>query len=188
MIGKGTYELDPDFCAQKYLSISNHGFNGPKKIAVLIEDMEGFEIDFSGSTLLCHGIMTPIAIVNSRNITLRNLRLKNTALQMMQASVVAHGDGWIDTEPLEDGSLWQIRAGGLYGLCPGVTLAHSVLNIEYNGQTGEIEPGTADNTLDVPADALTFEQLNNGCVRIYGGKRKPPIGNVLVFASSRRLG
>ena len=57
VVEPGVYELDPKLCSQRQLNISNHGHNGPKRIAVVIEDMENFEIDFCGSTLVSMGIM-----------------------------------------------------------------------------------------------------------------------------------
>lgn len=187
IVEPGIYKITPEGCAQKVLNISNHGFNGPKRIGVLIDGMEDFEIDFSGSTLLCDGILQPIAITDSKNITVKNLKIKFTAVQMLQTTVVAHGNGWLDTRPLEDGAKVMLYGNKLLGECAEDTWGTQHLNIEFNGQTGEIAAGTGDNTLGVSVKELTFGYTEEGLLRIYGVKRYAPIGNVLVFYCSRRL-
>ena len=47
---KDTYKIDPNYCFEKCVNISNHGWNGFKRIALLLEDMENVEFDFCGST------------------------------------------------------------------------------------------------------------------------------------------
>ena len=65
-----TYEVYPDSCFERTLFISNHGWNGPKRMAVLLEDMQDVELDFSGSVLRVHGSMTHMGIpILSRSST-----------------------------------------------------------------------------------------------------------------------
>lgn len=187
VVEPGVYKITPEGCAQKVLNISNHGFNGPKRIGVLIDGMEDFEIDFSGATLLCDGIIQPLAITGSKNITVKNLRVKFTVLPMLQATVVVRGDGWVDAKPLEDGARVKLWGNKLLGECAENTWADMDLNIEFNGETGEIEAGTGDNTLGVRAGDVNFEYTGEGLLHVSGIKRCPPIGNVLVFYCSRRL-
>ena len=42
------YNVFPDYCPERCLYISNHGWNGLKRIAVLLENMENVELDFFG--------------------------------------------------------------------------------------------------------------------------------------------
>ena len=58
---KDIYEISPDYCFEKALHVSNHGWNGYKRIIALLEDMEDIELDFSGSTLLAHDVITPFS-------------------------------------------------------------------------------------------------------------------------------
>ena len=62
---KDTYEIAPDYCFERAIHISNHGWNGYKRIIALIEDMEKLELDFSGSTILTHNVIIPFALINS---------------------------------------------------------------------------------------------------------------------------
>lgn len=112
----GVYELDPSFCAERELCISNHGFNGPHRIAVLIENMDDFEIDLGGSRLVLPGEATHIAILSSRRIAVRNVTLEDPQCMAMQVRVVAHGDGYVDTEIMQGGEQFEVRRGEL--ICP----------------------------------------------------------------------
>ena len=71
-IPQGVYKITPDWCAEKSVCISNHGWNGPHRFIALIEDMADLTLDFHGSTLDCEGIITPFAILRSRNIRIEN--------------------------------------------------------------------------------------------------------------------
>ena len=138
------YALDPSFCAERDLCISNHGFNGPHRIAVLIEGRKNFEIDFGGSTLILPGEATHVAILGSEHITLRNLILENPRTMVMQVRVVAHGDGYVDTEVMQGGEQFVVRRGELVCPKPRRTCNYGVeLDVELQGDTGEYQPGTA---------------------------------------------
>ena len=188
VVEPGVYEVDALLCSQRNLAISNHGHNGPKRIAAVIENMEDFEIDFSGSTLVCSGIMTPIAILNSRNITIRNLKLKNPTVPMVECRVTGCGGDYVDVECLHGRENVTLRNGSLFGEYPCSMLAQVNTNIEFDGTTGEIAAGTTDHTLGTPCAELRFEALDENHLRIFGVKRKPPVGNVLVFTCVRRVG
>ena len=142
------YALDPAFCAERDLCISNHGFNGPHRIAVLIEGMKNFEIDFAGSTLCLPGEATHIAILGSEHITLRNFTLENPRTMVMQVRIVAHGDGFVDAEVMQGGEQFVVRHGELVCPKPRRTCNYSIeLDVELRGDTGEYQPGSAAHNL-----------------------------------------
>lgn len=188
-VPKGVYDIRPDYCSERYLCISNHGFNGPKRIAALIEDMSDFEIDFGGSTLVCHGVITPIAVLRSRNIRIRNLTLRNSSTMMLEARVTGHGsDDTVELQPVNGREAFVLKQGRLYAQYLEGTLVPVSTNVEFTGEGGEIAAGTADNTFDVGAEAVTYEDLPDGRMLAHGVRRKPPIGNILVISAARRLG
>lgn len=183
------YEIYPDRCAERDLYISNHGQNGPKRLAVLIEDMQDFELDLNGATLRVHGEMTHIAILRSARVTIKNGYLQNPKTMFMQARVAAHGEDYVDLCPEFGQDQFSIRRGELNILHEySYTYVFVGTNIEFNAETGEMEPGTSDCTLKEYWSKMNVEKLENGNYRVYGGKRKPPIGNVLIINGSRRYG
>lgn len=188
VVEPGVYELDPKLCSQRSLNISNHGHNGPKRIAVVIEEMENFEIDFSGSMLISQGIMTPFALLNSKNITIKNVKLKNPTIPQFECRVIAHGPDYVEVENIHGIENIRLQHGYLYASYPCAMYTPCHTNVEFDGTTGEIAYGTADNTLGVPSRDLYFQQLDDSRLRIFGGLRKPPIGNVLLFNAMCRVG
>lgn len=185
----GEYELDPSFCAERNLCISNHGFNGPHRIAVLIENKEDFEIDFGGSRLILPGEATHIAILASRRVTVRNVTLENPCCMAMQVRVVARGDGYVDTEVMQGGEQFAVRRGELVCPKPRRTCNYGVeLDVELTGDSGEYMPGTADHNLGGLLRDMDCAYLPDGKLRIRGVRRYPPIGNILVISAARRMG
>lgn len=185
----GVYELDPSFCAERELCISNHGFNGPHRIAVLIENMEDFEIDFGGSRLILPGEATHIAILSSRRVAVRNVTLEDPQCMAMQVRVVAHGDGYVDTEIMQGGEQFDVRRGELTCPKPRRSCNYGVeLDVELVGDTGEYMPGTADHNFGARIRDMVCEYLPDGRLRFHGVRRYPPIGNILVISAARRMG
>ena len=184
---KDTYTVTPDRCFERSLNISNHGWNGPKRIAALIEDMTDIELDFSGSTLITPGVITPFAFIRSKGVTVRNVIMENPLTMFMQVKIVAHGDGYVDVLKMHGKEQFRIRKGELmaeYYEC----LFPMDTHIEYKGDTGEIETGTADVTLGTWTADLRAEDMGNDILRLHGVKRYPPIGNILIISAARRLG
>ncbi len=185
---KDTYDVMPDYCFERALHISNHGWNGYKRIALLLEDMENIELDFQDSTLVTHGVMTVAALVNSKNITIKNLTIENPQTGFMQTRVVAHGDGYVDLEKVSGHEQFHIRRDG--ELAYTYYEANFDINcaIEFRTDTGEIEYGTNDFPFEKYTWLMHFEDIGDNKLRIHGVKRYPPIGNIVVFYLTRRLG
>lgn len=185
---KDTYEISPDYCFEKAVHISNHGWNGYKRIIALLENMENVELDFGGSTLLTHDVITPFAIINSKNITVKNVTLENTNICFMQTRVLAHGDGYIELEKMQGADSFFMRHDREFAMKYKESMFIVVSNIEVNPTTGTLEPGTADHTLGEYLWNMRFEDIGGGRLRLHGIKRYPPIGNILIFSAERRLG
>ena len=178
------YELDPAFCAERNLCISNHGYNGPHRIGVLIEQMHDFEIDFAGSTLCMMGEGTHFAILDSRNIRVRNVVLENPENMFMQVRVAAHGDGFVDVTPMNGREQFAIRRQELVCPAPRKTCNYWIeTNIEFTPD-GEIAYGTADHTMGNYIPEMRCEQLADGNLRFYDVRRYPPVGNILIISAS----
>lgn len=185
---KDVYDIDATFCEQRSLNISNHGLNGPKRIAVLVDGMENFEVDFNGSTLVTHGMITPVAIVNGKGIKIKNLRLDNPETLTVQARVLEADENAIKVK-IENGIEQFVFEGGRLYANYGREYMYVRQNtiIEFDGRTGEIAYGTGDATLGNAAQ-LRYERIDDDQVIIRGATRVPTVGNVLILTMYCRCG
>ena len=184
----GVYDIHPERLTERFLCVSNHGQNGPKRIAILMEDMQDFELDLNGAILRAHGEITPIVVLRSSRVTIKNGALQNPKTMFMQARVAAHGDTYVDLFPEFGEEQFTIRRKELVVTHPYTAMQINLLtNIEFNGETGEMEPGTSDRTMG-SWNNMDVERLENGHLRVHGVTRKPPIGNALIITAPRRFG
>ncbi len=188
LVEPGVYELDPKFCAQRDLCISNHGHNGPKRIGVLLEGMENFEIDFQGSTLVGLGILTHIALLGCKNVTIRNVKLKNPTIPILECRVIGFGEGFVDAEAVSGLENFELAYGKLRWEHGKLIYTPAFGNVEFDENTGEIARGTDDRTLGENFENLTVQKLGNTRLRISGIRRTPPLGNILAIYASQRMG
>lgn len=184
---KDTYNIYPERASECCVCIANHGWNGFKRVAVLIEDMDSLELDFSGSTLVCHDVITHFALLRSKNITVKNVTLECPFIMFLQAKVIAHGDGYVDLEKMIGGEHFILRNNCELALQYKESLFVVDNSIEFNGETGEMEHGTADHSFGYLWN-MRFEDIGDNKLRLHGVKRYPPIGNIEVFYAARRLG
>ncbi len=182
------YEIKQDFCFDRPLCISNHGWNGFKRVAFPIENMENVELDFCGSTLAAKGVITLFALINSKNITIKNVTLENPSTGFMQTRVISHGDGYVDLEKELGADQFIIRRDGELAYSYYESNFNIQNAIEFRPDTGEIEYETSDFPFEKPLSLLSVEALGEDRLRVHGVKRYPPVSNRLVFFSTRRLG
>lgn len=185
---KDIYHVNPDFCFERCVNISNHGWNGHKRFFALFDGMENIELDFCGSTIDVDGVATPFGILNSKNITVKNAVLENKKTQFMQARVIGHGDGYVELEKMLGASQFYMRHDRELVTDHYQCFFPIFNSIEYNGETGEIEKGTGDHSFDQYLWNMRFEDIGDNKLRLHGVKRYPPIGNIIIFSGARRLG
>ena len=58
VFSKGVYSFRPDYAAEQYCYITNHG-NGLKKIAFPLEGFDSIEIEGNGAEFIFHGQIAP---------------------------------------------------------------------------------------------------------------------------------
>ena len=187
VFAKDVYDIDFTFAEQRNLCISNHGMNGPKRMGLLIEDMDGFEVDFNGSTLITKGKMTGIVVRNSKNVTIKNVILENPETEFMQARVVKTGEDFVDFEIELGGDQFATSNGLMYAPCGYEFRIPQTTSIEFRGDTGELEYGTGDFPIGFPWDVYN-EKTKDGHFIVKNPTRIPPVGNVFVHTASRRFG
>ena len=70
---KDTYKVSGALAEERYLYISNHD-NGYRSVIFIMEDMDNFTLDFSGSELIFDDTALPFMIINSKNIIIKNVK------------------------------------------------------------------------------------------------------------------
>ena len=72
---KGRYDFYDDGAFECEYYISNHDQTNPKKVGFNLEGLENITIDGQGSEFIFHGRMIPFALVNTKNIRLKNFSI-----------------------------------------------------------------------------------------------------------------
>ena len=92
----GKYDFYPDRADEALLHVSNHDVYGEKRIAFLLEGMEGFTVDGGGSEFVFHTDMIPFAVIGSKNITIKNLSIDYDKTKAFELRVLAVGEDSFD--------------------------------------------------------------------------------------------
>ena len=181
---KGEYHFSDEFAFEIVLCISNHGENGFKRTAFLLENKDKFVIDGGGSHFVFDSVMNMITVLNCKNIVLKNFTVSMPIAPYPEGRVVAVSENYFDVEFSYHNEL-VVEENDL--LIPtGDRFERAVCNIEFNGETHEIEYGTGDQTAGIPLYQLKKEKIGANTVRFYDAPRIPKIGNVLALMIGRR--
>lgn len=71
----GRYDFHPDKAPERTYYISNHDQDNPKRVGFPLEGLRNVTLDGGGASFVFHGRMLPIALLDSRNCTLRNFSI-----------------------------------------------------------------------------------------------------------------
>ena len=113
VLDKGIWHIYPAKAVGMFRHISNHD-PGYRRVAMHMDGFSNFEIDGQGATLMCHGILIPIAADNSKNITVRNLTIEWDKPFHLEGTVKDVGDDWFEVEFLPESEV-VFKDGKLYG-------------------------------------------------------------------------
>lgn len=125
---KGTYHFYPSAAQQMSLYISNHDQQDFLPVGIPLVDVKNIELDGQGSTFMFHGLMQPMLIMDSRNVTCRNISIDYATPFYAEGKIVAIEDGKTTLEIperfswcVENGKFftrgdgWQVRAATALG-------------------------------------------------------------------------
>ena len=87
-IPRGTYHFYFDEGIRRTCYISNHDQDNPKSIGILLENYKDLVLDGQGSTLIFHGKMIPIVMLNCQNCTIRNFIIDFDVPAICQVEIV----------------------------------------------------------------------------------------------------
>ena len=180
---KDTYHIYADEAATQVLCVSNHGHNGFKSAALSIHRMEDLTIDGNGSTFILHGAMDFAIVSESKNITIRNLTVTCADTCNFQGKVTEAANGCVTVELEGDP---QVE---LFGdmLVQRFDMQYEPVTrtLDYVAETKQLRRGTGDHNFGATIHSLR-KTLEGSTLRIYDAPVMPSVGDVIVFATSRR--
>ena len=131
-------------------------------IAIHIKDQSNITLSGDCSTFIFHGEMTPIAIVNSQNILIKDLIIDHARPNVSEFRVLDYGDNWIDVRIHPDSDYMIDDKGGFWWInADGET---------YKAGTAQWYDPQKDitrRTWDPSKSAIRSEQYPDGRVRFY---------------------
>ena len=86
--GKGRYDFHAADAPAREYYVSNHDQDQPKIIGICLEDWNNLTLDGRGADFIFHGRMLPLALVNSKNCTLKNFSIDFAQPHIAQVEVV----------------------------------------------------------------------------------------------------
>ena len=182
----GRYDFWPQHCVEREYFESNTNDVNPKRLAILIEQIDGLIIDGQGSEFVFHDRMQPFTIDGSSNITIRNLSIDWDIPLTAQATVETVTDSYIDLRINAYESPYVIENGKLVFTGEGWK-SQWWASIEFDREHLLVVPQTADNVLGSGWKNYRAEELSKGLVRLHHAfRRLPAQGNLLVLRHSVR--
>ena len=188
LFDKGRYDFMIDSTHRRVYFESNTTNDGPKNLAILLDECRNLTLDGGNSEFVFHGAIQPVTIDHSDNITIRNVNIDWDIPLTAQAKIIAASPKNIDIEIDTKEFPYEINNGKLFftgenwkALSPGWFM-------EFDAATHRIAAETGDGGC-VRGDwsKLTTEELKPGTVRINGVfTRTPAVGNYLVLRHSKR--
>lgn len=160
---KGRYDFFKDMASEKHLCVANHGIAGLCRVSFLLEGMENFVIDGGGSEFIFHGAIIPVAVLNCKNICIKNYSVDYDSLLSIETKVVAAGEGFADLKPKAEQN-WFVEGTTLYSDDGYGNIARfGYMNLK--GWYGENK--YMPMCRDIFGISTAFEDLGNGIIRLY---------------------
>ena len=150
---KGTYHFYPESAATRTYYISNHDQDNPKKVGLPLEDLNNIVFDGQGSELIFHGRMLPLALLRSKNCTLKNFSIDFATPHIAQIKVLENdtlnGTLTFETAPwvtyrIENGKFYSTGEGWEMQPLAGIAFEEKTKRVVFN--TSDIAVGTNDVT------------------------------------------
>ena len=187
-IPNGTYDIDWRDVPTATVCVANHGHNGYKSAALVMEDMQDLTVDGGGSTFILHGCMDFAIVSRSRNITIKNLTVRCADTCNFQGRVIASEGGEV-TIKLEEHAKLHLHGTHLWQKFFDNNWEPMGRTLDYMPETRELRHGTGDENFGMKFHDIPKEyDAENDLLYLHDVPVAPPVGDVIVFTMSRRAG
>jgi hypothetical protein len=187
-IPRGTYHFYWNSCVKALIYVSNTVVTPlpPKPIGMWLRQLENVVVEGEGSLLLFHGLMTPIAVDHSSNVTVRNLTVDFPHPSVVEAQVTAATPTTMDLRVHDSANFIVANGGIVFGSGEGWSLdgVHGISPANQSGHGNETLCQEFDSVHDItwrrsnPLKGAVVTQLKDPrTVRVtYNTEQsKPPI-------------
>lgn len=109
VIPPGTWHVYPDYGFEKTLAVANNN-PGVKRIAFLLDGLEGFRLTGRNAEIICHGTLIPISADDASHLTISGLTIDWARPFNFQAEVIAiHPDQKAFDLRVHDEVVYELR-------------------------------------------------------------------------------
>lgn len=142
---KARYDFYPHDAQKREYYVSNHDQNQPKIVGICLEEWKDLTLDGKGSEFVFHGQMLPLAVVNSKNITLTNFSIDFENPHIAQVEVLNNDENegitfrvepWVNYRVNENGLFETYGEGWKYQQYTGIAFEKESRHIVY--QTSDL--------------------------------------------------
>lgn len=160
----GRYDFHSTEAPEKEYYVSNHDQNQPKKVAIALEEWNNLTLEGNGASLVFHGRMIPLALLNSRKCTLKNFSIDFENPQIAQIQLVENSPEkgltvkvapWVNYRITNDSVFETYGEGWEARQTTGIAFEEGTRHVMYN--TGDLFYSTKGVTETVPR-TLNFPQ------------------------------
>ncbi len=173
---KGRYDFHPDGALTRTYYISNHDQDNPKTVGLVIEGQNNITIDGQGSDFIYHGRMLPIALIESTNITLKNIHIDFEQPQICQVKILKND---------------SVQGKIIYQTAPWVTYTIKDSVFYNTGENGALKPSSGIafeektkrivyNTADIRVGTTAVQELSPGIIQANNWKNSKLIPGTVV--------
>lgn len=140
---KGEYHFYHQKAIEKTYFVSNHDQPNPKKIGLALEAWNNLTIEGNGSSFIFHGPMLPVALIKSKNCTLRNFSIDFAEPTISQVEIIENKGEEGMVIKMQEGVKHDLKGGELNTYGEGWTRKPWVGNA-FHPQTRHMVYKTSD--------------------------------------------
>lgn len=185
---KGRYDFWPQYSHEKVYYESNTSDINPKRLGILVENMENIVIDGAGADFVFHDRMQPVTVDHSSRVKLRNFTIDWDIPLTAQAEVIEIGEESMLLKINREESPYVIEDGKIFFVGEGwKSPLRSIMEIERESRL--IAPQTGDpGCCGKGWDWARWEEESPGLLRVYKpfGEKRPELGSYLILRHSQR--